>query len=60
MSRLKGTVVNPALTSPHGGSFEITLTVPLIHFVDNLSVNDFKTNFIIVIKINNHIFNNIR
>ena len=28
---LKGTVVNRALLSLHGGSFKITLTVPLLH-----------------------------
>ena len=31
----KGTVVNHALISLHGGSFEITLTVPLSQFKKN-------------------------
>ena len=32
--RYKGTVVNRALPSLHGGSLEITLTVPLIHCLE--------------------------
>ena len=37
LNQTKGTVVNRALTSLHGGSLEITLTVPLtVHGADHV------------------------